>query len=97
VDHHYNYGDGVCYIKEMKMKPLQFHLQVMVSGLLLLVSVIVTDWVQVMFGLRLCFRCVSPCLKFVSCLFGLCLRVMGNMYQSASQTMEYHGRKEYWV
>jgi hypothetical protein len=53
------------------------------------------DWVQVMFGLRLCFRWVSPCLKFVSCLFGLCLRVMGNMYQSAGQTMECHARNEH--
>jgi hypothetical protein len=37
VDHHHNCGDGVCYVKEMKIKPLQFHLRVMVSGFLLLV------------------------------------------------------------
>jgi hypothetical protein len=37
VDHHHNRGNGVCYVKEMKTKLLQFHLQVIVSGLLLLI------------------------------------------------------------
>jgi hypothetical protein len=69
----------------------------MVLGLLLLVYVIITDWVQVMFSLKLCFHCVSPCLKFVSYLFKLCLQGMRNMYQSIGQTMEYYGRKEHWV
>jgi hypothetical protein len=34
MDHYHNHGNIVCYIKEIKMKLLQFHLQVIVSGLL---------------------------------------------------------------
>jgi uncharacterized membrane protein YagU involved in acid resistance len=37
-------------------------------------------WFQVMFGFELCFCCISPCLKFVSCVFyeslGICVSLL---------------------
>jgi hypothetical protein len=82
-------GYGICYLQDVgrfhycficyelfhlsHLLSVRIVLQVIVSCLLSLFESSLHVWFQVMFGLRLCFHCVSLCLKFVSCLFGICL------------------------